>query len=87
MSCARGPYAALPSCECQRSRPTQPEPAEFASSITKGGGSTAEPRGSHELIFRSSVAERARAIPNAATLFGHGCPEAGKDSASPLAAL
>ena len=23
MLCARGPYAALPSCQCQRSRPTQ----------------------------------------------------------------
>src|SRR4051794_41317924 len=39
---------------------------------------TAEPRGSHEPIFRSSAAEHARATPNAATLSGHGRREAGR---------
>ena len=42
-----------------------------------------EPRGSHEPIFRSSAAERARAIPNAATLSGHGRREAGRGQRLP----
>ena len=42
--------------------------------------------GSHALTSQSFAGERARAIPNAATLSGHGRGEAGRGSASPLAA-
>ena len=44
---------------------------------------TVDQLGSHALTSLSFVGERARVIPNAATLSGHGCPEAGRGQRLP----
>src|SRR4051794_20447685 len=60
---------------CRRTCPAIPSAARFWAAA---GRMTVDRRGSHALTSQSFAGERARAIPNAATLSGHGRGEAGR---------